>query len=235
MCKYRHITCRYLLISCLLSFSKKERCKQLDQKVKRFFMFSVYVRIAIEAQQMMLISSFSEIKNVNSFSSARIASLAIAISHIVFSSIFWLFVCYIWVSTLFGEPKQRKVRQKNRDQDSPSTYTTPLRWNQTYMKEVFRGLKPTFKARSFYFIVTLRTLLIIFLAVVVSNLYVIIAFQFLYILLVIFIRPMEKMHLNHIKLQGEMWTFVLLLILIYFDNRKTWKSGFGMGEEQYFG
>ena len=235
LCKYHIITYRYLLISYLYSFPINSKLMKLDEKIKRFFMFSIYIRLTLEAQQMMLISSFSEIKNINSYSSSKLTSVGVALAQIVFSCLFCCVIFYSWVSLIFKKPKKWRVRQKNRNQQNSVTSERPKRWNTTYMKELFNGLKPTFRARSFYLLIALRTLLVSFLIVVSGNLYVMITVQLVFILLVIWIRPMEKTHLNVIEVQGEVCTLCLMLSLIYFNDRKSWANGFGLGEEELFG
>ena len=222
-----------LLIRYCWTIKKDSWLAKFFNKIQSFFLFTVYIRLAIESQQMILISSFSEIKHADFSKTERIVSLSFALFHIIFACVLCFGIFYTWISLIFKSETQvsAKTLREMRALKAKSNKS----FRERYLGEIFTGLSSKFKSRSFYLVTSLRTLIMWLLVVATENLYVMIVIQVVFILVVIYIMPMEKVHLNIIEVQGECLFLALMLFLIYFDNMKTWANGFGLDEEELFG
>jgi len=148
-----------------------------------FFFFTVYIRIILEAQQVILISSFSELMNVKYTSTNRIVSSIVAILHIALSVLFSCFILFLWASLLFKREKlQVKPKEQMTIKERLEKFKKPKpAFSETYLKEVFSGLKHNFKSKSYYLVSSSRTIGITALVVFTGNVYALLVMQLVFI------------------------------------------------------
>ena len=210
--------------------------KRLLEKIKYFFLFAIYIRIFIEAQQMMLISSYAELLRSDTSSMNKRVSLIIALVQVSLTILFCILIFVTWISLISETKRRNTIQSKKRATtiENESIVNHKKHWTYLYMSEMFSGLSDKFKSKIFYFISCLRSVIITFLMVATENLYVLISCQWIVIVVVCLIMPLSRIHENIIEVQNELCFLLLLLLLIHFDSVEKWAYGFGLGEEKIF-
>ena len=174
----------------------------------QFFVFSIYVRILIEVNMFVVLTSASEIKEWKITTTSNIISLIIAI-------IWYLFcVFFIVLSFLFW------MKHKNKE------------INDEYMafKEFINGIKNKSATKIYSTIFLLRRTLFVSLLIFgnsLSNILLIIlmiVFQIAYLVAIIITRPFNETKNNIIEIANEWYYLVLVSLLSYFNSPDRWSE-----------
>ena len=195
-------------------FSPTKKCsftfilKWLIEKWFIIMTFGYYIRVFMEMNQLMLISSIYEINKFNTTDRLRIVSLAVAfIVLIICISIVW-FAIYLALSF-------------NPSEDS----------KHSKFKEFFSGIKEWRSSR--WYIIALLFRRIIFVSVLIclismSTVQTIIAslsiVQLVYVSYLIILRPYNNVKSNLIDIINELFFTWCIWWLVYFDSKSKWNS-----------
>ena len=179
-------------------------------KLMIFLTFALYIRILLETNQFVLISSVSEIYIFNHLGIKRIISIVIAILILIGWITIILFTFYLVLTQAI-----------NKYQESPD--------NRSKFAQLFTGVSKNKKSRLYVVFVQLRrTIFVILLVTVepVSSILVIsilVGLQLIYLWVLIFIRPFELTKWNIIEITNEIYFLTMLSSLFkYSINRKNW-------------
>ena len=198
----------FLMISRLIrdKLNKTKKCRRWLEKTYQFFAFSLYLRILLEANQFLLISSLSELHEWKASNQSKIISLIFAF--------IGAFVClwFIWLSVV------NWVRHRNTE--SMDNY---IPW-----KELFSGIKSTSWSKLYStFLLTRRCLFVVILIFgkSLSNFELIcpmIVVQVFYLGNLIIVRPYKQVKNNIIEITNESFYFLLVVLLSYFNTAARW-------------
>ena len=196
------------------SKKKKKWYNKLLNKIIDALTFGVYIRIFIESFQIMLISSLYEIKHFRTKNALYIISLVYAFIVLMLSVGLLLLMLTEW------------LRSK-----TPRTFQ-----KQKYFKELFNGVKPQWFSRSFtLFNFWRRTLLILWVTFLTMNkglnIGMFVGIQVLYFILIVVMRPLERVVDNIVEVFNEMWFSILWLGLTYLNSEDDWTKDF---EKTYY-
>ena len=188
--------------------SDRPKWRYLLSKVYQTFAFTIYLRLVLESNQFMLLSSLSELKTWHTTGTARIVSLwtAFAAAGICVSLVAVSFVH--WFS-------HRQL--ENTDHYMP-------------LKELFGGLKDRSKPRLYSTVLlTRRCFLVAFLvaassltstAIVVPMLVV----QTIYVSMMTALRPYKSAKDNLLEVINEVYYFVMIAMLVHYNADSKWNK-----------
>ena len=177
-------------------------------KVFQFFVFSIYVRILIEVNTFIVLTSSFEIKEWKAKTTSKIISLIIAI-------IWYLFcIAFIVLSFLFW------MKHKNNEV------------NDEYIpfKEFINGIKNTSAAKIYSTLFLFRRTLFVSLLIFgssLSNILLIIhliVIQTIYLAAMIMTRPFIQTKNNIIEIANEWYYLLLVSLLSYFNSSDRWSE-----------
>ena len=198
----------YLLIFKSLKgkFKHKEKWVKLLDWFYQLFTFTIYLRFILEANQFMMLSSFSEIKSWTTSDDPKIISLwiAFALSFLWIGLVVLTFVYWI---------KNRNIENINRFMS---------------LKAFFSGLKDESRPRLYSTVLLARrAFLVVFLVMGSSlNSIVIIApmivIQFAYLSLFVVVRPYKATKDNILEITNELFYFVMIALLSHFNSESKW-------------
>ena len=188
--------------------SDQQKWRSLLSKVYQTFAFTIYLRLVLESNQFLLLSSFSELKTWHTTGAARIVSLwtafvaaGVCMSLIAVSFVHWLF--------------HRQL--ENTDHYMP-------------LKELFGGLKDRSKPRLYSTVLlTRRCFLVAFLvaassltstAIVVPMLVV----QTVYVSLMAALRPYKSAKDNLLEVVNEVYYFAMIAMLVHYNADSKWSK-----------
>ena len=188
--------------------SDRPKWRSLLSKVYQTFAFTIYLRLVLESNQFLLLSSFSELKTWHITGTVRIVSLwtafaaaSVCVSLIAVSFVHWLF--------------HRQL--ENTDHYMP-------------LKELFGGLKDRSKPRLYSIVLlTRRCFLVAFLvagssltstAIVVPMLVV----QTVYVSLMTALRPYKSAKDNLLEVVNEVYYFVMIAMLVHYNSDSKWSK-----------
>ena len=200
----------YLLIAKRLKkwVSGKENWMKILDKIYQLFAFTIYLRLFLEANQFLMLSWLSELKLWNPLSASKLISLWIAF----LATILWIFLIVIsFLNWMF-----------NKNLESTDHYF-PL-------KELFGGLKDNSKPRLYSTILlTRRAFLVIFLVMgsSLTSITIIVPMmvvQFIYLSLIILIRPYKSAKDNILEITNEVFYFILISLLVHFNSESRWNK-----------
>ena len=181
--------------------------KWLISKVFIFLTFGFYIRICLEMNQYLLVSSINEIHQFNFHEGLRITSLAVAF--LVLALCLSLMTASLYLIC--------------------SSYKT-VENQHNKLEEFFAGLKPNKKHR-FYASVLLfrRTLFVSVLLVFDSTspevlVIVLSVMQLIYSAYLIILRPFEEVKSCIIEILNEIYTLTLFVTLIFLNTKEEWGS-----------
>ena len=208
----------FLLIHRLLKSkvkSKKIWVKFLE-KTFQFFAFSLYIRVMLEANVFLLLSSFSELYHWDTSSLSKIISIYFAFT--------WGWICFTIISLSLVNYSIHKDTQ-NIDNYIP-------------FKEFLTGVKETRMSRLYPTILLLRRFLFIGLLIFGQSLNSfelicpMIIIQLAYLVNLAIVRPYKKVRDNVIEVTNEWFYLVLISLLSHFNSKDRWISAI---ENIYFG
>ena len=172
------------------------------------FAFTIYLRLVLESNQFILLSSFSELKTWHTTGTARIVSLWLAFA-----------AAGIWVSLIAVS----FVHWLSHRQLENTDHYMPL-------KELFGGLKDHSKPRLYStLLLTRRCFLVAFLvaassltslAIVVPMLVV----QTVYVSLMTALRPYKSTKDNLLEVINEVYYFVMIAMLVHYNSDTKWSK-----------
>ena len=177
-------------------------------KIYQFFAFSFYIRILLETNQFLMLSSFSELYEFNTSSTSNIISLLSAFAG--------AFIC-IWLILL-----SLINYVLNRNVENIETYNA--------LKEFFSGIKHGNYSKLYSTLLLMRRM--VFASILIfgqsfSNIGLIcpmIIIQFAYLLNLVIVRPYKLAKDNIIEIVNELFYFLLIFILSYFNSKDRWSS-----------
>ena len=195
-----------LIIKLWKKKTKSEKFLKFSEKVYQLFVFSIYVRIFLEVNMFIVMSSTSEINEWKTKTTSNIISLAIAIlcalictGFIVISFLFWI---------------------QYRKYDISKRYI-PL-------KEFINGVKNKPIARLFSTLFLIRRSLFVSFLIFgssIGNTFIIstmIVAQVIYLVIITIIRPFEETKDNFIKISNEWFYLLLISLLSHFNTPDRW-------------
>ena len=177
-------------------------------KVFQLFTYTIYVRLILESNQFILLSSFSELRIWSSSNNSKTISLIIAfiaslswISFIVANYIHWR---YNW-----------KI-------DSTDHYMP--------FKEFFSDLKDKSVPRLYSTIILIRRAIFVIYLIMgnsfnsIGLVVPLVVFQLLYFVNLVIIRPFKAAMDNVLELTNEIFYFVLIVLLVPFNSDSKWNK-----------
>ena len=194
---------------------ERPTCIKYLNKVYQLLTFTIYIRLILEANIFIMLTSLSEIKSWNTASASKIASLIIAIIW----EILWI---ALLVLTFMHWIYNRKL--ENIDHYMP-------------LKAFFDGLKHQSKARLYSTVLLLRRVFLTTFLIIgssISSIGIIIPMmiiQFVYLSLFIIVRPHSWVKDNVLEITNEVYYFVLIVLLVHFNSDSRWN---GTAESVYF-
>ena len=210
-----HICYLYLFKRLLTWWGERPTCIKYLNKVYQLLTFTIYIRLILEANIFIMLTSLSEIKAWNTTSVSKIASLINAI-------IWELFWIALFILTFVHWMYNRKL--DNIDHYMP-------------LKAFFNGLKNQVKARLYSTILLLRRIFLTTFLIIgssISSLGIIIPMmivQFVYLSLFIIVRPYNWVKDNVLEITNEVYYFVMITLLVHFNSDSRWT---GTAETLYF-
>ena len=204
----------FLLIHKLLKhFVKSKKCVSCLEKTYQFFAFSLYVRIILEANVFLLLSSFSELfeMDTSNFISLWFAFIG-----------GWVCITFISLSLI-----NYSIHKDTKEMDD----YIPL-------KEFFSGIGDKRNARLYPTFFLIRRLIFVawlifgksFINIILISPMIII--QVVYLANLILVRPYRQVRDNIIELTNEWFYLVLISLLSYFNETDRWIS---IVENAYYG
>ena len=200
----------YLLIFKSLKgkFKHKEKWVKLLDWFYQLFTFTIYLRFILEANQFMMLSSFSEIKSWSTSDDSKIISLWIAfilsflwIGLVVLTFLYWI---------------------KNRNLENTNRFMS--------FKAFFSGLKDESRPRLYSTVLLARRAFLVIFLVMGSSLNSIliiapmIVIQFTYLSLFVVVRPYKATKDNILEITNELFYFVLIALLSHFNSESKWTN-----------
>ena len=168
----------------------------------------MFIRLYIEASQLLMISSLSEITNFNDYSTSRIISFSV--------SSFTFIFCTGILFTVFV--KWRKLKYMNKVNENDTT------------AEFFSGLKNTHAARSFPFMSLLRVFTFVTVIILLKETYMVMTLIILVILQSICMlwidctRPSDDSKENIVITLNDIIFWCLLSALVYYNEESRWTN-----------
>ncbi|CAI2375827.1 unnamed protein product [Moneuplotes crassus] len=198
-----------MLLKCCVRESEIKRkisCNNLARKILELFNFSVFIRVMIEGFQILLITSVSEISNIDTSSLKYQVSIGFAFVCVACCTACLLFSFYIFYST--------------KDIFDP---------DETYkLAEFITGVSDSKYSRIYSFAALIRRTMMILALILLQNLdsfylaCILSAIQILYFLFMIFARPFEKVENNIIEIVNEFIFLTLSFFLCVFNSESEW-------------
>ena len=192
--------------SLVVKMKAKKRCVNFLGKIYQFFAFNFYVRMLLEANQFLMLSSFSELYEFDTSSSSKIVSLMFAFCG--------FFICFGFISLSLIN----YIIHKNTD--NMEKYI-PL-------KEFFSGLKSRGLSKLYSTLLLMRRALFVSLLIFgqsFSNIGLIcpmIIIQIIYLSGLTIVRPYKLVKDNIIEITNEWFYFLLIVLLSYFNSKDRW-------------
>ena len=208
-----------LVVSILIKIQIHLWAKLQDKKVFRiikliiyklfvYLSFGFYLRLWMETNQYMLMSSISEMHQFNNFNLSRILSFIFSLCLLVIWANFIIFVCYF--ALYFENLKFKKLNM---------------------FGELFNGIKDNLKSRLYVVALLLRRAVFVLLLILLSSVSpkFVISFlsgvQWVYCILIVLIRPYELAMANFIEIINEVYFACLFGSLFFFDLEDKWSNG----------
>ena len=198
----------------LINKTLKRRCINSQNFVKaskwiyQLFAFSIYFRFILEANQFMILSSFSELKLWNTTSASKIISLWIAL----ITSILWLGL--ILLSFIYWL-RIRKIES--------TEHYMPLK---VFVSGIKDGSKPRLYST---FLLARRAFFVIFLILgssipSIGIIVPLMVVQTVYLSLMIIVRPYKSTKDNLLETTNEVFYLVLISLLSYYNSESNWRK-----------
>ena len=176
-------------------------------KIFEFLTFSYYIRLAIQLNGFILISSINEVFYMNTSQKLQLLSFIFAVLMIIWS-VFLIFIL------IFLSLSSYQVIENRHNK----------------LGEFFWGLKPMKKNRIYTSISMLRRLLFVTFLITLTSLHsqiligALTAIEVVYIIYVVFVRPFYETKDNVIEIVNEFIYILLLGSLIVYNTEKDWTS-----------
>ena len=167
----------------------------------------VYLRLLIESFQIMLLASLTETKKFDTTDSSHTFSLIYAFLVILLSVTLMLLMLIEW------------LRSRN-----------PITFNkQAYFKTFFTGTKMTWWSRSFLLLNHLRKTGLLWIVIYFDsdkslNIGCFVSAQAIYLIILLFLRPMETTKDNLIEILNEITFTILSSGLIFLNDENDWNN-----------
>ena len=178
---------------------------RIVKKIYEVLTFGYYIRFALELNQIVLISSNSEIYLFSTSSGLKIVSLIISFIMLFLWLVFIAIPIYLtFASYKLDESQHNKL------------------W------DFFVGLKPQKRFRSYLALLLLRRLVfVVFLINMVSLnskilIEILLVIQIIYLVCLIILRPFKEIKANIIEIMNEIYFFLLFGSLIYLNDESDW-------------
>lgn len=177
-------------------------------KIVDLFTFIIYVRVFLEAYQILLITSLSELVRADF---TGIVSVASFVSSLVILA-FWLTLCFFSFYMFFST-------QKSFDSD-------------IYYKlgEFLAGIKNNKYCRLYSFISLIRRTLMVSWLIIFNYLesfilsYGLLGIQIIYFCIIIILRPFDRVENNLIEIINEIILMIMISFLVIFNMESEWTS-----------
>ena len=180
-------------------------------KLMIFLTFAIYIRILLDINQFVLVSSVSEIYLCNYSGIKRIISIVIAI-----------LILIGWIAIILITFYLVLIQTINKYQESPD--------NRSKFAQLFNGVSKNKKSRLYVVFVQIRRAIFVVLLVTVepvSSILVIcilVGLQLIYLGVLIFIRPFELVKWNIIEITNEIYFLTMLASLFKYNSVTSWEG-----------
>ena len=190
--------------------SSKPKIIKIIDNIYQFFAFSIFIRLFMQSSQFIMIWSISEMYFWYDNGTYKILSI---IASIIVCILLWLLIGL----SAYNFHRFNSIR------DPKSNF---------YLKEFTVGLKPKKKAWVFPLFILLRRAIFVIILIwgntslnhnwIISLMIVV---QLVYFITIVLIRPNEDAKNNFIEITNEMYFFILVCILTYYNSSENWESG----------
>ena len=183
-----------------------EFMKILIWKVILFMTYGVYIRIILETNQYILISSINEINQSDVASTLKIISFIFSIIIIIF----WIFLIGITIFLTFSSYSKDEIRHNK-------------------IGELFLDIKNG-RYKIYIPILLIRRFTFVSILVIFATTYSLIVnallwfLQLAYLIYMIVLRPFETSKSNIIEIMNEIYFIFLLGWILYFNSESTWND-----------
>ena len=187
---------------------KNQKWIKLIEWIYQLFAYTIYLRLILEANQFIMLSSFSELRSWDTSNASKIVSLWIAfigtllwISLIILSFLFWL----------------RNKHLENIDHYMP-------------LKVFFCNLKIDDRSRLYSTVLLARRALLVIYLIMGSSIISIglvvpiMVLQIVYLILILYVRPYKSNTDNALEITNEFFYFIMIALLCYFNEESKWNN-----------
>ena len=221
MIKYYHIKISILVQSGddVLPKESKSNCEncllliihRILQKLMVLFTFTLYIRVILETNQFILLSSVSEIYHFNFSGTKRIVSTSIA------------FLAFIgWVATIVGMVLLALSKDVGKFSESPE--------KRSKFAHLFDGISLNKKSQLFAWLLQIRRAIFAILLITVepkSSIIVIsilVGLQLIYFVILVAIKPYGEINCNVIEITNELYFLAFLASLLKYNTAAGWEG-----------
>ena len=193
----------------------RSRWTKILEIIYQLFSYTIYIRLILEANQFLILSSFQELRTWNIYGTSKIISLIISF----IGAIFW--ISLIVISFFHWN--------HNKDLESIDHYMP--------FKELFNGLKNNRKPRLYSTALLLRRwyfCIYLIMGSKLESIYLVIPLiiaQTLYLSYLVIIRPYKQVKDNVLEITNEVYYFVMIILLSHFNSVTKWTE---IAEKAYF-
>ena len=199
------------------------KCKDFIKKLVKLFEWGIYIRIVLESLQFSLISAFSEINEFSLLTTATKWSFAISVMMSLFNLLFCIMIAVFLIKT-----SRNKVRL--------ITDSEIFNFDDWWYGEIFKDIKNKLWSRAYTVCTVIRVILLVsvlifsknysdkLLNLASSKIYFLIIVQFMYTILICFVRPFDKIDSNIILIINEASFFILCWFLINYNSENRWNN-----------
>ena len=198
----------FLLLSKWLKskLSLYPRLAKINEWVYKFFTFSVYIRMLLEANQIWLVSSVKEIKLGRTDWSNQLVSYLLACLLLLASIIMCITFACLSVRAIKIEINKTESKFNELFEGQKSNKLSKLHSLVQIIRQLF----------------VISTLMILGNNMIYLNLSLLQGSNLLYLLYVLFVRPMESTKDNILKIQNEILIAVFTTILFFVNRSNDW-------------
>ena len=182
--------------------------KWITTKLFVYLSFGFYLRLWMETNQYLLMSSISEMHQFNNYNQSRILSFMFSLCLSVIWTTFIIFVCYLALN--FKNLKFKKLNM---------------------FGELFDGIKDNLKSRLYVVALLLRRAVFVLSLILLSSvspkstISFLSGVQWVYCILTILIRPYELTKTNVVEIINEVYFACWFGSLFFLDSEDKWNDG----------